>query len=260
MLNTLAKGMKTTFSPKVIVHELTSLTVKEKFFLCAWVLVQTAAFLLAGDFSVLGWIGVATGIFTALSLILVNRGLITNYFWGLLSTFAWLLVALHTRLIGDLSSQTFYFVMQFIGIAIWFKQMNQAESNHVHARKLTALQWLGVGILCLVIYVLNVLVAKHFHGTQIFLDATLLPLGIVGQILMTYSYVGQWFFWILIDAVNVVIWTNNLLAQGATGAVVSMFILNILMLANAVYGTYCWVSDAKKTAIEIKKGTVYANE
>lgn len=248
MNNSLLKGLKKAFSPKQIVLELASLTGKEKLFLVAWIFVQVVAFIMTADFSVMGWIGVATGLFTAVNLILINRGFITNYFWGLLSVFAWLLVALHTRLIGDLSSQTYYFVMQFLGIWAWSKYMNQNESSYVHARKLTGLQIVGIIILSLVIYGLNVMVAQHFNGIQVFLDAMLLPLGIVGQILMTYAYVGQWFFWIVINMINVIIWANNLLsATGSKGAAVSMFVLNVLMLVNAIYGTYRWVTDAKKS-------------
>ena len=248
IMKNLINGVKSAFNPKTVVSELATLNLKERLFLAAWLIIQTVAFIVTGDFSVMGWIGVATGLLTAVSLILVNHGLITNYTFGFFSTAAWLVVAFHTHLIGDISSQAFYLIMQFIGIAIWYKQMQLTNDGHVHARKLSPLKVIGIIVLTLVIYAINVKVAQHFNGTQIFLDATLLPLGIVGQILLTYGFLGQWFLWISINLVNVVIWTNNLLGATSTskGAIVSMLILNIFMLINSFYGTYCWVRDSKK--------------
>lgn len=248
MIN-LINGVKSAFNPKTVRSELATLTIKERMFLFAWLLIQTIAFIATGDFSIMGWVGVATGLLTAVSLILVNHGLITNYTFGFFSTAAWLVVAFHTRLIGDISSQAFYLIMQFIGIAIWYKQMQSTNAGHVHARKLTPLKIVGIALLTIAIYAINVKVGQHFNGTQVFLDATLLPLGIVGQILMTYGFLGQWFFWVSINIVNVIIWTNNFLGatSASKGAVVSMLILNIFMLINSFYGTYCWVRDAKKT-------------
>lgn len=247
-MNNLINGVKSAFNPKTVVSELATLNLKELLFLATWLIIQTVAFIATGDFSVMGWVGVATGLLTAISLILVNHGLITNYTFGFFSTAAWLVVAFHTRLIGDISSQVFYLIMQFIGIAIWYKQMQLTNDGHVHARKLTPIKVVGIIVLTLVIYAINVKVAQHFNGTQIFLDATLLPLGIVGQILMTYGFLGQWFFWVSINLVNVVIWTNNFLGatSASKGAIVSMLILNIFMLINSFYGTYCWVRDAKE--------------
>lgn len=247
-MNNLLNGVKFAFSPKTVVSELRTLSIKECIFLSAWLIIQSIAFITTGDYSIMGWVGVATGVLTAISLILVNHGLITNYSFGFFSTTAWLIIAFHTRLIGDITSQAFYLIMQFIGIAIWYKQMQNTSDNHVHAKKLTPIKIMGIIALTIIIYLINLKLAQHFNGSQIFLDATLLPLGIAGQILMTYGYLGQWFFWISINLVNVVIWTNNLINanQVSKGAIVSMFILNVFMLINSFYGAYCWTRDSKE--------------
>ena len=80
--------------------------------------------------------------------------------------------------------------------------------------------------------------SHHLGGQQIILDATLLPLAIVSQLLMTYGYRSQWIGWILIDIINVIIWFN---AWQTTGnSVFGMLILQIAMLVNAFYGAYLW--------------------
>lgn len=92
--------------------------------------------------------------------------------------------------------------------------------------------WQGIlaVIATIVIYLIVVFVSSHTGGVQVWLDGTLLPLGIVGQILMTYGYRSQWVAWIILDVIKVVIWFNQLSA-GGPGAM-SMFVLQVVMLAN----------------------------
>ena len=63
----------------------------------------------------------------------------------------------------------------------------------------------------------------HTGGVQVRLDGTLLPLGIVGQILMTYGYRSQWVAWIILDVIKVVIWFNQLSAGGPGACRCSFF-------------------------------------
>ncbi|MFR5004325.1 MAG: nicotinamide mononucleotide transporter [Bifidobacterium dentium] len=67
--------------------------------------------------------------------------------------------------------------------------------------------WQGIlaVITTIVIYLIVVFVSSHTGGVQVRLDGTLLPLGIVGQILMTYGYRSQWVAWIILDVIKVVI-------------------------------------------------------
>ena len=239
-------GLKATFKPRFVVKELGLLPKGLQLFMGLAILVQVLAFATTGDFSGLGWLGLFTGIIAIINVILTDKGLLSNYFWGFFSTLAWLIVAIQSRLIGDFSSQLYYLIMQFVGIYFWFKAMKNSQTDYVRARKLTRLQIVGIVLLTLVIYGANVLIAQHFHGIQILLDATLLPLGIVGQILMTYAFASQWVFWIAIDAINVVIWVNNLMNPAmSAGASITMLILQIFMLANAFYGAYSWFKDAQ---------------
>ncbi|MFQ8950487.1 MAG: nicotinamide riboside transporter PnuC [Bifidobacterium pseudocatenulatum] len=100
--------------------------------------------------------------------------------------------------------------------------------------------WQGIlaVIATIVIYLIVVFVSSHTGGVQVWLDGTLLPLGIVGQILMTYGYRSQWVAWIILDVIKVVIWFNQLSA-GGPGAM-SMFVLQVVMLANGFYGAWVW--------------------
>lgn len=238
--NFLGEGVKETFSPKRNLKEFLEFNYKEYILMALMVGASIVAFIYGRDYSWVGWIGGLTSIATAMSLILVDKGKLTNYMWGTIGSIAWLVASINNRLIGDIGSQVFYTVMQFVGIYVWYKALkgNKEGQDTVTSKKIT----LGMAILTfvglLVLYSLNVWISYKLHGNQIWLDATLLPLGIVGQILMTYGYRSQWVAWITLDAINVWIWLVQLHNGGS--AATSMFVLQVIMLINALYGTYCW--------------------
>lgn len=241
MLSTFVNGLKTTFDPKRVIRELTDWKSREWVLLGLMVLAQVVAFAFGADWSLMGWIGLATGVFTILSLILVDRGRITNYLWGFLGSVVWLVIAIQNHLVGDMFSQSFYVIMQFVGIYAWQKQLvkqGQGGDAEVEPKKMTALMTILSVIGTLSIYAIVVTVSFHAHGTQVWLDGTLLPLGIVGQVLMTYGYRSQWVAWIALDIVNVIIWANQLQAGGP--AALSMFVLQVVMTINALYGCWLW--------------------
>lgn len=237
----LMTGIKEAFSPKRNWKELTEFNGKEYLLMFLMVGASIVAFALGGDYSWLGILGGITSIATAMSLILVDKGKLTNYMWGTIGSLAWLVVSIQNRLVGDIFSQVFYTVMQFVGIYFWYRAMNTTQKDATDSRKIS--KWLGILILAGLVagYFLIVFISHKANGNQIWLDATLLPLGIAGQVLMTFSYRSQWVVWIALDLINVLIWYNQLASGGA--AATSMFVLQIIMTVNAFYGLYCWYKE-----------------
>lgn len=242
-MNTFIIGIKNTFSPKRIAQELIELKGREKLLLAAMIGATALAFIFGG-INASSTLQFVLGIVTAINLILVDRGRLTNYSWGLASTVVWLLIALNNRLIGDIASQSYYFVMQFIGIYMWQKAITNNKDNEnkevkeVAPKSISKLQASGAIALAIIVYVIVLATSHHLHGSQIYLDSTLLPLAIVSQLLMTYGYKSQWIGWILIDIVNVIIWIKLVQSGGMQN--LSMLALQIVMLINAIYGAYVW--------------------
>lgn len=244
-MKNLSVGLKETFSFKRSVNEVKTLKKTTKIMMVVMLLAEVVAFVFGKDYGFTGWIGLITGIATVMNLILVDQSRITNFSWGILSCVVWLLIALNNRLIGDICSQTFYLTMQFMGISIWHRDMSkQKNQEELEPKKIGWKKGLLITIGTIVLYVIVLITSKSLNGTQVYLDATLLPLGVAGQFLMTYGYKEQWIFWILDDIANVVIWGVQL-AHGGAGAV-TMFALQIIMLINAFYGMYNWFAKAKK--------------
>lgn len=248
----LIKGMDEAFSLKRNFREIKTLKIQTKILMIVMLVATVSIIFASPDLSVMGWIGIVTSIATVMNLVLVDQGRLTNYSWGMLSCVLWLSVSIANNLIGDIFSQIFYIVMQFVGIYVWYRDIHREKTTELKAKKLSVRQGVLAFVAVIVIYAVVVAVSHFANSTQILLDGTLLPLGIIGQILMTYGYKSQWFAWIALDVVNVVIWFNQLHAGGT--AAVTMFVLQIVMLLNALYGLYCWQKSANegKTAYPVK--------
>ncbi|WP_235586470.1 nicotinamide riboside transporter PnuC [Lactococcus lactis] len=205
------------------------------------IIAQVATFLFIKNSSLLTLI---LSISSIINLILVDRGRITNFFWGSITTMAWVIIAIRTHLIGDIVSQIFYLIMQFIGIYIWGKNLSETNKPEVQSKKLSVPQSTLYTIGTTLLYFIIVFISKKLGGVQVWLDSALLPLAIVGQFLMTFGYRSQWIAWNIINIINIVIWYNQYLINGNSMAL-SMLILQIAMLFNSIYGWIIWFNKSK---------------
>lgn len=240
-LNLFIVELKETFSIKKIFKELFTLHLQEYFLLFLMIIAQVATFLFIKNSSLLTLI---LSISSIINLILVDRGRITNFFWGSITTMAWVIIAIRTHLIGDIVSQIFYLIMQFIGIYIWGKNLSETNKPEVQSKKLSVPQSTLYTIGTTLLYFIIVFISKKLGGVQIWLDSALLPLAIVGQFLMTFGYRSQWIAWNIINIINIVIWYNQYLINGNSMAL-SMLILQIVMLFNSIYGWIIWFNKSK---------------
>lgn len=239
-MNDFLTGLKITFNPKNVIKELVTFSKATTIVMIVMLLAEILTFGVQADFRIVAWMGLLRSFFTVFNLVLIDQGRITNYFWGAINCAVSLYVSLENRLIGDIASQIFYFVFQFVGIYYWHKQMNEQSdgSDEVDAKKITPLKALLAILGVIVLYIIVLMTSKQLHGNQVYIDSLLLPLGVVGQILMTYGYASQWYAWIAINVINVYIWVIQLHNGGA--AALSMVVLQVIMLINSIYGCYLW--------------------
>lgn len=250
IMQTWLNGIKNILKPTNIIHDLTDYKPGEWFLLALMLTIQVAGFIISGDYSMTGWIGLLTGVLLIISLILCDRGRLTNYLFGFTGSIGGLIIAMHNRLIGDSLSEFFYLIMSgFIGVYFWQKSIANNASNNddndstiskteIKPRLMTKLQALFT-IACIIIGYFSVAAISHsVAGNLIWLDAAILPLSLAGQILMSLGYRAQWFSWIAVDAINVIIWSLRLNNGGAAAS--SMLVLQAIMLVNAIYGCWLW--------------------
>lgn len=230
------------FNIKNIFNELKSLKRTTKTMIVIMLFATVISFIFGGTYGSIDILTLITSIAMVISLGLVDEGKITNYAFGFLSCLGWLIIAIHNRLFGDVASQTFYICMQFVGIVQWSKHLE--DDDTVVSRSITKTKAIFFLLMTIVLYFIVLATSKHLNGTQVYIDSLLLPLGIVGQFLMTGGYASQWIAWLTIDALNVYIWFNQLI-NGYSSSTLTFFILQVIMLINAMYGTYVWYKNKK---------------
>lgn len=211
-------------------------------------LVWLVAFTVMGIFlsvywqeSPIGFIAFLTGI---ICVVLVAKGSIWNYAFGVVNAITYAYVSYQALLYGEVMLNLIYFLpMQLIGFLMWRKHMNQ-DVKEVERRKLSAkgiIFILSVTIIGIAAY--NQ-VLMFLGGNLTWLDSTTNIVSIVAAILMNLRYREQWLLWIVVNIVSVIMWW--FVRQNLTIA-----LMWFAYLINAIYGYYKWSKDTPTAEIDV---------
>lgn len=218
-------------------------------FLIAGVIVSNVVYsLLTGTMDVLGSMAAITGV---LCVVLVAKGSIWNYLFGLVNVSLYAYISYKASLYGDAALNALYYLpMQFIGWWQWRRRgasMSAAEAGdtgvQVKARRFTWKQRAILFLGCAVAVVAVGFLLKHVGDPQPFKDSTTTVLSIVAQMLMALAFMEQWALWIITNIVSVVMWCVCV-SRGEAHAGV-MVIMWVFYLLNSINGLRVWMKLSK---------------
>lgn len=218
-------------------------------FLIAGVVVSNVVYsLLTGTMDVLGSMAAITGV---LCVVLVAKGSIWNYLFGLVNVSLYAYISYKASLYGDAALNALYYLpMQFIGWWQWRRRgaaMSAAEAGdggvQVKARRFTWKQRTILFLGCAVAVVSVGFLLKHVGDPQPFKDSTTTVLSIVAQMLMALAFMEQWALWIITNIVSVVMWCVCV-SRGEAHAGV-MVIMWVFYLLNSINGLRVWMKLSK---------------
>lgn len=203
---------------------------------------------LTGTLDVIGSLAGITGV---LCVVLVAKGSIWNYAFGLVnvSLYAW--ISYKAALYGDAGLNALYYLpMQFIGWWQWRRRgaaVSEAEAAgegvQVKARRLDLKQRIFLALGCFVAVALIGFLLKHLGDPQPFKDSATTVLSIVAQALMALAFMEQWALWIITNVISVVMW-GVCVARGEAHAGV-MVIMWTFYLLNSINGLRVWLKLSK---------------
>lgn len=196
-------------------------------------------------------IGSLAGITGVLCVVLVAKGSIWNYLFGLVNVSLYAYISYKASLYGDAVLNALYYVpMQFIGYWQWRKRgaaVSQAEADgkgvQVKARRFTWGQRILLALGCTAAVVAGGFILRHFGDPQPFKDSTTTILSIVAQALMALAFMEQWALWIITNIVSVAMWVVCV-ARGEAHAGV-MVIMWVFYLLNSINGLRVWLKLSK---------------
>lgn len=218
-------------------------------FLIAGVIVTNIIYsALTGTMDVVGSIAGITGV---LCVVLVAKGSIWNYAFGLVnvSLYAW--ISYKAALYGDAGLNALYYLpMQFIGWWQWRKRgaaMSESESAgdgvQVRARRLDWSQRVLLVLGCFAAVTAVGFLLKYLGDPQPFKDSATTVLSVVAQALMALAFMEQWALWIITNVISVIMWGVCVLRGEAHAEV--MVIMWVFYLLNSINGFRVWLKLSK---------------
>lgn len=176
-------------------------------FLATGLAVQLVVFFIHGD----GYLSLVSGITGIFSVILCSQGKISTFFFGFIQIITYLILVLGQNLYAEVGLNIFYLLSQFYGIYAWRKRYKISEDttagSGLDTRRLSTLHFaLIVAAVIMISWLLGYLLRLFTNDTQPYLDSfTTIP-AIAAQILMVTAHREQWFLWLSIDVLCVILW------------------------------------------------------
>lgn len=205
---------------------------------------------LSGTLDVVGSIA---GIAGVLCVVLVAKGSIWNYLFGIVNVSMYAYISYKAALYGDAALNAFYYVpMQFIGWWQWRKRgaaMSESEADgagvQVKARRFSWRQRAVLAVGCAAAVIAGGFILRYFGDPQPFKDSATTVLSIVAQALMALAFMEQWSLWIITNVVSVVMW-SICVARGEAHAAV-MVIMWVFYLLNSLNGFRVWLKLSRSS-------------
>lgn len=155
-----------------------------------------------------------------LNVVLVIHGKMSSYFWGILGAILYGSYAFAYGYVGDAQlSLLFYLPMQFVGIFIWSKALDEKSTTRV--KSLTWTRWFLVLCLSAIltylffyeIPIFSVYLTSTYQFQDRFfphlLDAVTNALSVIGQFLLILCYWEQYIIWTVVNLMLIVMYSGK---------------------------------------------------
>lgn len=186
-------------------------------------------------------LGLWTSITGIVCVILVTEGRASNYFFGLINSVVYLIMALQSGFYGEVITTLYFLVSQPIGLYLWlssFANHEEKQEETFQAKRLdlkgwikylsiTTIMWLGMGF-----------AYQSIGSNRPFRDSVTDGTNGVGQLLMNNLYAEQWIFWIATNIFSIYLWWGS-------GGNLQIVVMYLVYTINSLYGWYKWNQSAK---------------
>jgi nicotinamide mononucleotide transporter len=205
-------------------------------------------------------------------VVLVAKGKLSNYAWGVVNCITYGYVAYMSGYYGDMIiNLAFMLPFQLIGFLWWRNHLRPSSKTDVKMRKLNWKQAITIGLGSIVAtflvglglfqvdnWFVNVMKRNvsiysmidsvfHIKFLGSIFDASTEILQVIATILMTLAYAEQWAMWIVINILSILMWLSVIIAEPTSLAwAVPTLIMWVAYLVNSFYGYIVWLRGAKE--------------
>ncbi len=169
--------------------------------------------------------------------IFAGKGKISCYIFGLTGTMCYAFIAFQNQLYGNLFLyMLYYFPMQILGILKWKKHLKKEKQEIIKTKLKPVECWLFLTITFL-ISLAAALILKKTGGATPFMDAFTTVFSITGLILTIKRVIEQWYIWIIVNGLSVIMWIEAYFNGSNCLATVLMWVTYFVL---AFYFLYTW--------------------
>lgn len=147
-----------------------------------------------------------------------------NFIFAILSTFAYSILFLESKLFGSAVMNLYFLFISVYGFISWkYKEIDISMNIK------TSFVYL---IIALIIFILCYYVFTYFDGQMVLLDTMILFLSILANLLMVHKKIFHWYVWIIVNVISIYVYYNS--------GLYTVAIQYIYFLINAFIGIYVW--------------------
>lgn len=189
--------------------------------------------------NIIGIISALTGV---ICVVMTGKGKISAYIFGLINAILYTIIAFSSGFYGDVMLRVVYYIpMQFIGFYLWKKNINNV-TYEVKKEKLSIknrFNYIIFSILAILIY--GFLLSK-LGGNLPYVDSASTCLAILAMIFSVKRLAEQWYLWIIINSISIVMWAVSFINNQENIATLLMW---IIYLTNSIIMLIKWLKESK---------------
>ena len=211
------------------------------------------------------------GLFTVLTLILINaiivkdnpiavisafcgilytiiagKGKISCYFFGLSGSWCYVWLSFINALWGNMLLYLCYYIpMQILGIFKWKKHLKKDTKEIVKTRlsNKNRITLLFIGVLGSII---TSIILHYFHDKSPIADGITTFLSVLGMYLTVRRAIEQWVVWMIVNGISALMWINLVLHGTKTYSTIIMWVVYFVL---AIYFYFEWKKVLNKNEI-----------
>ena len=199
-----------------------------------------------------GFIGLVSAMTGMMCVVLVAKGKISNFLFGVINTATYAYISYGYGLYGEsMLNALFYLPTQFIGLWMWqrHRSVNKVRDEDIEIKRLSVKGWAIVVASVVVGAYAYMHVLMALDAQQVRIDSVAVVMSVVAQILLTLRYAEQWVLWILVNLLSIVLWVVTLSQSG--GSDYTMPVMWTAFLINSIYGWINWLKLQQGKAAQI---------
>ena len=178
-----------------------------------------------------------SGLLGICSVVLGAQGNILTFVFGFAQVGTYTYLCVQERFYAEIALNIFYFLTMIYGVYVWKRRLIDDDSLQIQTRRLSnRLTLVLVVSVVLLSLVVGWLLQRYTDDPQPYLDAFTTVPAIVAQILMVLAFREQWYIWMLVDVLALIMW----LRAGNYCMAAQYF----FWCANCVYGYVQWTRCA----------------